>query len=97
LLPGDSVPPKAICSKRRGQGDWEEIGIPGGSALRETHPLAIRGQPERREDRARLLDGPTEISGDGSRCEPRDGKCVPGPTCEASADPLAFNHEQRDR
>lgn len=31
--------------------------------------LAVRGQPEVREDRARFLDGTTEISGDGSPVE----------------------------
>jgi hypothetical protein len=41
----------------------------GGWSLRDTRPLAVRGQPEVREHRARFLDGTTEISGDGSPVE----------------------------
>ncbi len=58
-----------LVEGRRGQGDWEEIGILGGRALRDTRPLAVRGHPEVREYRARFFDGTTEISGDWSPVE----------------------------
>jgi hypothetical protein len=54
---------------RRGQGDWEEIGILGRRALRDTRPLAVRGQPEVREYRARFFDGSDHLSGDWSPVE----------------------------
>ena len=65
-----------LVESRRGQGDWEEIGILGGRALRDTRPLFVGGQPEVRDEyRASFLDGTTEISGDGS---PVEGVTVSG-------------------
>jgi len=64
-----------LVESRRGSGDGEEIGILGGRAFRDTRPLAVRGQPEVREYRARFFDGTTEISGDGS---PVEGVTVSG-------------------
>lgn len=61
---------RLVVESRRGQGDWEEIGILGGRALRGSHPARhppprLRGQPEVREYRARFFDGTKEISGRG--------------------------------
>lgn len=58
-----------LVEGRRGQGDWEEIGILGRRALRDTRPLAVRGQPEVREYRARFFDGSDHLSGDWSPVE----------------------------
>lgn len=60
-----------LVESRRGSGDWEEIGILGGRAFRDTRPLAVRGQPETwakvHEYRARFLMGPRRSAGRGHR------------------------------
>ncbi|MCB1093791.1 MAG: hypothetical protein KDL87_19780, partial [Verrucomicrobiae bacterium] len=55
-----------LVQSRRGDGDWEEIGILGSRQFRDRRPLLDPGQPEVRHYRARFWDGSEELSGDWS-------------------------------
>jgi len=55
-----------LIQSRRGGGEWQEVGVLATRVFQDTRPLAVHGQPEVREYRARFWDGTEEISGNWS-------------------------------